>query len=95
LQIVSPLLRLKVFHSTGIKEVLWIEDLILSFPHFHRQPRKGAVEKEENFESGVYFHRGAEISTAISTAPVQNNPFALNSKVTFPHFHRPYYYYYI
>jgi len=49
----------------------------------------------ENFVERFYFHRQREISTAISTAPVENNPFALNSKVTFPHFHRPYYYYYI
>jgi hypothetical protein len=31
----------------------------------------------------------------ISTGAVENNPFAVNIKVTFPHFHRPYYYYYI
>jgi hypothetical protein len=53
------------------------------------------VENEENFAERFYFHRLREISTAISTAPVQNNPIALNSKVTFPHFHRHYYYYYI
>jgi hypothetical protein len=49
----------------------------------------------ENFENGKLFHRRALFSTAISTAPVENNPFAVNNKVTFPHFHRPYYYYYI
>jgi hypothetical protein len=51
------------------------------------------VENEENFEAGIYFHRPGKISTAISTGGVENNPFTLNSKVTFPHFHRPYYYY--
>ena len=35
------------------------------------------------------------ISTTISTRGVENNSFGSNSKVTFPHFHRPYYYYYI
>ncbi len=49
----------------------------------------------ENFFESVYFHRSGLFSTVISTTPVENNPFALNSKVTFPHFHRPYYYYYI
>jgi hypothetical protein len=42
---------------------------------------------------GSLFHRKEKISTAISTRAVENNSFALNSKVTFPHFHRPYYYY--
>jgi uncharacterized protein (DUF608 family) len=49
----------------------------------------------ENFENAIIFHRREEISTAISTGAVENNPFAVNIKVTFPHFHRPYYYYYI
>jgi hypothetical protein len=31
----------------------------------------------------------------ISTGAVDNSPFITNNKVTFPHFHSPYYYYYI
>jgi hypothetical protein len=65
----------------------------LSFPHFHREARKGGCGNVENSHKRFYFHRLREISTAISTALVENNSFALNSKVTFPHFHRPYYYY--
>ena len=42
-----------------------------------------------------YFHRQRVFSTAISTGAVENNPFGDNNKVGFPHFHRPYYYYYI
>jgi hypothetical protein len=47
----------------------------------------------ENSPKINFFHRRGEISTAISTRGVENNSFADNSKVTFPHFHRPYYYY--
>jgi len=49
----------------------------------------------ENSASVINFHNLKEISTAISTGVVENNPFDVNIKVTFPHFHRPYYYYYI
>ena len=49
----------------------------------------------ENSESAIIFHRQKEISTTISTGAVENISFAVNIKVTFPHFHRPYYYYYI
>jgi hypothetical protein len=49
----------------------------------------------ENFLKGKVSHRSAKISTEIFTALVENNSFGVNSKVTFPHFHRPYYYYYI
>jgi len=47
----------------------------------------------ENFLQKNFFHRTKKISTAISTRAVENNSFALNNKVAFPHFHRPYYYY--
>ena len=49
----------------------------------------------ENFFVSLVFHKLREISTAISTGVVENKIFGYNSKVTFPHFHRPYYYYYI
>jgi hypothetical protein len=67
----------------------------LSFPHFHRGPQKGGCGNVENFVPGEVFHRSGKFSTAISTGAVENNSFAHNSKVGFPHFHRPYYYYYI
>jgi hypothetical protein len=49
----------------------------------------------ENFVGRKVFHRRAKISTAIFTGAVENNSFDDNNKVGFPHFHRPYYYYYI
>jgi len=49
----------------------------------------------ENFLEGKDSHRSSKISTEIFTALVENNSFDVNSKLTFPHFHRPYYYYYI
>jgi hypothetical protein len=41
------------------------------------------------------FHKSAKISTAISTGVVENNSIVYNTYPGFPHFHRPYYYYYI
>jgi hypothetical protein len=49
----------------------------------------------ENFEANDFSHRKPKISTAISTAPVENKLFDYNNKEGFPHFHRPYYYYWI
>jgi hypothetical protein len=66
-----------------------------SFPHFHRVVEKGACGNVENFVKEEDFHRRQKISTTISTGVVENNSFGVNNKVTFPHFHRPYYYYYI
>jgi hypothetical protein len=67
----------------------------LSFPHFHRTSKKGGCGNVENFIEGGVFHRRAKFSTTISTGAVENNSFRYNNKVGFPHFHRPYYYYYI
>jgi hypothetical protein len=67
----------------------------LSFPHFHRTSEKVACGNVENFFERRFFHRRERFSTAFSTGAVENKLFAINSKVTFPHFHRPYYYYYI
>jgi len=47
----------------------------------------------ENSDLILFFHNEGKISTAISTAPVEINSFIYNIKATFPHFHRPYYYY--
>jgi hypothetical protein len=49
----------------------------------------------ENSASVYIFHNFEEISTTISTGAVDCILFTVNIKVTFPHFHRPYYYYYI
>lgn len=49
----------------------------------------------ENSISIEIFHNLLEISTTIYTGAVDNNSFITNVKVTFPHFHSPYYYYYI
>lgn len=49
---------------------------------------------ENSFAVGI-FHSQPEISTTIFTGVVKNISFSINSKVTFPHFHSPYYYYYI
>ena len=43
----------------------------------------------------IFFHTKSNISTAISTGAVENNFIVYNSYPGFPHFHRPYYYYYI
>jgi hypothetical protein len=67
--------------------------LTSSFPHFHRPTYFMACGNVENFCAEYFFNRWPEISTAISTGAVENKPFHYNSKVTFPHFHRPYYYY--
>jgi hypothetical protein len=66
-----------------------------SFPHFHRVVEKGACGNVENFVKERVFHRHEKFSTAFSTGAVENNSFSDNNKPTFPHFHRPYYYYYI
>jgi hypothetical protein len=42
---------------------------------------------------GKLFHRRPKFSTTFSTGAVENISFGYNNKVTFPHFHRPYYYY--
>lgn len=49
----------------------------------------------EIFISVGVFHNLRKISTAISTGAVDSISFSINIKVTFPHFHSPYYYYYI
>lgn len=49
----------------------------------------------EKFIAAIYFHKRVKISTTISTTLVEINSFIVNIKVTFPHFNRPYYYYYI
>jgi hypothetical protein len=49
----------------------------------------------ENIEVKEVFHTSAIFSTAFSTGVVENKTFTCNSKVSFPHFHSPYYYYYI
>lgn len=43
----------------------------------------------------IFFHTKSNISTAISTGVVENNSITYNAYPGFPHFHRPYYYYYI
>jgi len=64
-----------------------------SFPHFHSHERLVACGNVENLKFIADFHRQIVISTAFSTAPVENKRIVCNSKVSFPHFHRPYYYY--
>jgi hypothetical protein len=49
----------------------------------------------ENSPPMFLFHKIAKISTAISTGAVENIPIGCNTYLGFPHFHRPYYYYYI
>jgi hypothetical protein len=67
--------------------------LTQSFPHFHRLCNIWACGNVENFSNERLFHKPAKFSTAFSTGPVENKPFGYNNKPTFPHFHRPYYYY--
>ncbi len=69
--------------------------LTSSFPHFHRRRKNSPCGNVENFVSVGFFHNLLEISTTISTGAVDSISFSINIKVTFPHFHRPYYYYYI
>jgi hypothetical protein len=47
----------------------------------------------ENFFAKTFSTDQTKLSTMISTRAVENKSFACNSKVGFPHFHRPYYYY--
>jgi hypothetical protein len=49
---------------------------------------------ENSISTGI-IHSVREISTTISTGAVDSISFIINIKVTFPHFHSPYYYYYI
>jgi hypothetical protein len=49
----------------------------------------------ENSWFEIIIHNRAVISTAISTGAVDYKSFSHIIKGTFPHFHRPYYYYYV
>ena len=49
----------------------------------------------ENFWFHRKIHNRAIISTAISTGAVDYKSFSHINKGGFPHFHRPYYYYYV